>query len=47
LRDSDVVVVPQTPIKRLTDLIELGFTRGVNELIPLLQSLGVLELSNI
>jgi polysaccharide export outer membrane protein len=43
LRDSDIVVVPKTPLQRTDDLIELLFTRGINELIPLATGLRVLE----
>jgi polysaccharide export outer membrane protein len=34
LRDSDVVVVPKTPIRRADDLIELVMTRGVYSAFP-------------
>jgi polysaccharide export outer membrane protein len=34
LRDSDVVVVPKTPIARLDDLVELYMTRGVYSAFP-------------
>lgn len=33
LRDSDVVLVPKSPLQRADDLINLVFTQGVNELI--------------
>ena len=35
LRDSDVVVVPKMPIRRLDDLIELYMTRGVYSAFPI------------
>jgi polysaccharide export outer membrane protein len=35
LRDSDVVAVPRTPIRRLDDLIELYMTRGVYSAFPI------------
>jgi polysaccharide export outer membrane protein len=35
LRDTDVVVVPKMPIKRLDDLIELVFTRGAYSAFPM------------
>jgi polysaccharide export outer membrane protein len=35
LRDSDIVVVPKMPIRRLDDLIELYLTRGVYSAFPL------------
>lgn len=47
LRDSDIVVVPQTPLRRTTDFIQLAFGQGVNEILPLLEGLGVLSLSRI
>ena len=42
LRDSDIVLVPQTPLKRLDDLVDLVFKRGINEALPLLYGLEVL-----
>ena len=47
LRDSDIVVIPKTPFRRTTDVIEEVFGRGVNELVPILTGLEVLELSGI
>ena len=35
LRDSDIVVVPKSPIRRLDDLIELYFTRGAYSAFPI------------
>ncbi len=42
LRDSDIVLVPKSPLQRADDLIELTFGRGVNEILPLLTGLDVL-----
>ncbi|MFO0914672.1 MAG: polysaccharide biosynthesis/export family protein [Pirellulales bacterium] len=47
LRDSDVVLVPKTPLKRTTDLVESVFADGVNHLILFGAAAGVLELSTI
>ena len=44
LRDSDIVLVPSTPIKRAGDVLEQGFTNGVDRLIPLATGLGLLQL---
>jgi polysaccharide export outer membrane protein len=35
LRDSDVVLVPKTPLLRLDDVIDLAFTRGVYRVFPI------------
>jgi polysaccharide export outer membrane protein len=35
LRDSDIVVVPQSPILRMDNFIELVFTRGIYGVVPL------------
>jgi len=35
LRDSDIVIVPKSPVQRLDDFIDLVFTRGVYGVIPL------------
>lgn len=35
LRDSDIVVVPKTPIRRLDDLIEMYLTRGAYSAFPI------------
>jgi polysaccharide export outer membrane protein len=35
LRDSDIVVVPKAPIRRLDDLIELYLTRGAYAAFPI------------
>ncbi len=34
LRDSDIVIVPKSPIKATTDLLDLVFTRGVYTVVP-------------
>lgn len=34
LRDSDVIIVPKTPLRRADDFIELFFTRGVYGVVP-------------
>ena len=44
LRDSDIVLVPSTPIKRAGDIMEQVFTLGVDRLIPGGTALGLLEL---
>ena len=45
LRDADIVLVPQTPLRRATDLIDLVFARGINQMIPLAEGLEILTLS--
>ncbi len=35
LRDSDIVIVPKSPILATTDLIDLVFTRGIYSVFPL------------
>jgi polysaccharide export outer membrane protein len=35
LRDSDVVLVPKMPIKRLNDAVELVFTNGIYRIMPM------------
>lgn len=42
LRDSDIVLIPQSPLLRTDELIELVFTRGVNPMIPILDGFNVL-----
>lgn len=34
LRDSDVVIVPKSPIRRVTDAIDLVFTKGIYAVMP-------------
>jgi polysaccharide export outer membrane protein len=34
LRDSDIVLVPKTPLRRADDFIELTFTRGIYAIAP-------------
>ena len=43
LRDSDIVLVPKTPLQRTDELIDMLFARGVNQLLPLATGLGLLE----
>lgn len=47
LRDSDIVLVPKSPIRRATDATELIFGQGVNAVIPLLQGLDILQASSL
>lgn len=47
LRDSDIVLVPKSPIRRATDVTELIFGQGVNSVIPLLQGLDILQASSL
>lgn len=42
LRDADIVLVPQTPLRRATDVIDLVFARGINQIIPLAEGLEIL-----
>lgn len=42
LRDADIVLIPQTPLRRATDLIDLVFARGINQMIPLAEGLEIL-----
>ena len=45
LRDSDIVLVPKSPIRRIDDAINLVFTQGVNPLISFGSAIGLLNLS--
>jgi polysaccharide export outer membrane protein len=48
LRDSDILIVPKSPIVRVNDFIELVFTRGVYGAIPFNGvSIGFAKLSSI
>lgn len=47
LRDSDIVLVPKTPIKRATDVVESVFTNGVNPMILFGSAIGIFELTTI
>ena len=47
LRDSDVVVVPKTAIKRSDDLIELIFTNGIYRVFPISFNYGLGSSSTI
>jgi polysaccharide export outer membrane protein len=42
LRDADIVLIPQTPLRRATDLIDLVFGKGINQMIPLAEGLEIL-----
>ena len=44
LRDSDIVLVPKSPIQRIDDAINLVFTQGVNELLIFGSAAGIFEL---
>ena len=43
LRDSDIVLVPKTPLQRADELIDMVFARGVNQILPLATGLSLLE----
>ena len=43
LRDSDIVLVPKTPLQRTDELIDMVFTRGVNPMLPLATGVRLLE----
>jgi polysaccharide export outer membrane protein len=45
LRDSDIVLVPKSPIQRIDDAINLVFTQGVNPLITFGSAAGFLDLT--
>jgi polysaccharide biosynthesis/export protein len=45
LRDADIVLVPKTPLRRTTDIVDELFPRGVNQILPLLQGLDILQIS--
>lgn len=45
VRDSDIVLVPKTPIARTTDVIDQVFGKGVNPMLPILQGLNILQIS--
>ena len=48
LRDSEILIVPKSPIVRVNDFIELVFTRGVYGAIPFNGvSIGFAKLSSI
>jgi polysaccharide export outer membrane protein len=42
LRDADIVLIPQSPLRRATDLIDLVFARGINQMVPLAEGLEIL-----
>ena len=45
LRDSDIVLVPKSPIQRIDDTINLVFTQGVNEVLPFGEAIGLFDLT--
>ncbi|MDH3716749.1 MAG: polysaccharide biosynthesis/export family protein [Planctomycetota bacterium] len=47
IRDSDIVIVPQSPILRMDNFIELVFTRGVYGVVPLNFSMNFAKLSTL
>ena len=47
LRDSDIVLVPKSPLLRTTDAIDLLFTRGLYRVIPLDMGINFSKLSSI
>ena len=47
LSDSDVIIVPKSPILRTTDFIELVFTRGIYGVIPVQATVAFSKLSTI
>jgi polysaccharide export outer membrane protein len=47
LRDSDVVLVPKSPILIADDLIELVFTRGIYGVVPMSVQLNIAKLSTL
>jgi polysaccharide biosynthesis/export protein len=47
LRDSDIVLVPKSPILRVDDVINLVFTRGIYGVFPMGVSINFAKLSSI
>jgi len=47
IADSDVIIVPKSPILRATDFIDLVFTRGIYGVFPLNSSISFAKLSTI
>ena len=45
LRDSDIILVPKSPIQRIDDAINLVFTQGFNPIITFGSAVGFLDLS--
>jgi polysaccharide export outer membrane protein len=45
VRDSDIILVPKTPLRRTADAVDLIFGRSVNFVLPLLEGLDVLQAS--
>lgn len=46
IRDSDIVIVPKSPILATTDLIDLVFTRGIYSVIPFTANVSYTNLSS-
>jgi len=47
LSDSDVVIVPKSPILKADEFIELVFTRGIYGVLPLSATLNFSKLSSL
>ncbi len=47
LADSDVVILPKSPIQRLDDFIELVFTRGIYGVVPFQTSINFSKLNSL
>ncbi len=47
LNDSDIVLVPKSPLLRADDFIELSFTRGIYSVFPLQTTISFAKLSSI
>jgi len=47
LSDSDIVIVPKSPILRADDFIELVFTRGIYGVFPMSTSINFSKLSSL
>ena len=47
LSDSDIVIVPKSPILRADDFIELVFTRGIYGVFPMSTSINFSKLSTL
>jgi polysaccharide export outer membrane protein len=47
LRDSDIVLIPKSPILCADDLIDLVFTRGIYGVFPMTTQLNFTKLSSL
>jgi polysaccharide export outer membrane protein len=47
IRDSDIVLVPKSPVLLMDDFIDLVFTRGIYGVVPIGVSLDLTNLSTI